>query len=158
MLASSVLTISGRLGRACRRQFGWQYGQCKATPPLIVMAYVCSDFASYILTVYENSLEDGWIIYVKAKAVQWSLFPCSIAFLEWMECCRCCLVWSWMSPLRISGILLLCLFCVPFIALSFLFMIFFLKKNEIGLCCSQVQVHSCWYFDLRRSPKQNLPW
>jgi len=38
------------------------------------MAYACSDFASYILTVYENSLEDGWIIYVKANAVQSSSF------------------------------------------------------------------------------------
>ena len=37
------------------------------------MAYVCSDFASYILTVYENSLL-GWIIYVKANAVQSSSF------------------------------------------------------------------------------------
>jgi hypothetical protein len=121
------------------------------------MAYVCSDFASYILTVYENSLEDGWITYVKANAVQWSSFHTPLhsgvdGMLQVLP--RMVLNVTLEDIWYLIAVFYMCSFYCSVLPVHDSFLE---KKHEIDLCCSQVQVDSCWYFDLRRSLKQHLP-
>lgn len=46
-------------------------------------AYVCNDIVFYIFTVYENSLEDGWLISVKGWKVAGAASECPFEDTIW---------------------------------------------------------------------------